>query len=106
MYTVQREGAIHVEHINLDGLQSLVSEKARVAILDDDGQDKAPFVTKTIDKVGICPDKTHLRIYFDHLNFFAVPLTCNMARNKNEWSAFDAKTGLQYVIRRESDQND
>jgi hypothetical protein len=45
-----------VGHINLDGLQSLVSEKARVAILDDDGQDKAPFVTKTIDKVEICPD--------------------------------------------------
>lgn len=106
MYTVQREGAIHVEHIKLEGLQSLVSEKARVAILDDGGQDKAYFVSKTIVKVEICPDMTHLRIYFDHHNFFAVPLACNMAKNKNEWSAFDESTGLQYVIRRECDQND
>ena len=95
-----------MERIKWEGFQSLVSEKARVAILDDDGQDKAPFVSKTIVKVEICPDKTHLRIYFDHYNFFAVPLACNLTKNNNVWSAIDENAGLLYVIRRECDQND
>ncbi|SIR62412.1 hypothetical protein SAMN05878482_104526 [Peribacillus simplex] len=106
MFTRQREDAIPVEHIKIEDIQPLISEKASVAILDDDGQGKAPFVSKTIVKVELCPDKTHLRIYFDNHNFFAVPLACKMAKNKNEWSAFDESTGLQYVIRRECDQND
>ena len=105
MYTQQREDAIPVDHIKIEDIQSLISEKASVAILDDDGQDKAPFVSKTIVKVELCPDITHLRIYFDDINFFAVPLISNVTKNTNEWSAFDEKASLQYVIRRESGQD-
>lgn len=105
MFTWQREGAIPVEQINVEDIQPLVSGKARVAILDDDGQDKAPFVSKTIVKVELCPDITHLRIYFDDINFFAVPLISNVTKNENEWSAFDENSGLHYIIRRESGQD-
>ncbi len=75
MYTVQREGAICAGIlVNLDGLQSLVSRKSQESqswmMM---GRIKAPFVTKKIDKVEICPDMTHLRIYFDHLNFSLFP---------------------------------
>ncbi|WP_242489103.1 hypothetical protein [Peribacillus sp. TH14] len=63
-----------MEQINVEDIQPLVSEKARVAIFDDHGQDKAPFVSITIVKVELCPDKTHLRIYFDDINFFGCPI--------------------------------
>ncbi|CAH0180808.1 hypothetical protein SRABI134_01495 [Peribacillus sp. Bi134] len=105
MFTRQREDAIPVEHIKIEDIQPLISEKASVAILDDDGQGKAPFVSKTIVKVKLCPDITHLRIYFDDINFFAVPLISNVTKNENEWSAFDENARLQYVIRRESGQD-
>lgn len=105
MFTWQREDAIPVEHIKIEDIQPLISEKTSVAILDNDGQDKAPFVSKTIVKVELCPDITHLRIYFDDINFFAVPLISNVTKNENEWSAFDKNASLQYVIRRESGQD-
>ncbi|MDF9761930.1 MULTISPECIES: hypothetical protein [Peribacillus] len=94
-----------MEPIKIEDIQPLVSEKASVAILDDGGQDKASFVTKTIVKVELCPDITHLRIYFDDINFFAVPLKSILTKSVNEWVAFDENSGLQYIIRRESGQD-
>ena len=64
-YTLQREGAAAVEPIKIEDLQSFCFEKVQVAILDKDGEDQAPFVSKTIQKLELCPDNTHLRIYFD-----------------------------------------
>ena len=70
MYTLQREGAAAVEHIKIEDLQSFCLEKVQVAILDQDGEDQAPFVSKTIQKLELCPDNTHLRIYFDRQYLF------------------------------------
>ena len=86
-------------------LDSFVNQKVKVAIVDQEQEDQAPFVEKTIAKTGLCPDGTHLRIYFDDRYFFAVPLTANVVLNDSEWSALDEQSGLNYVIRRESGLN-
>jgi hypothetical protein len=106
MYTLQREGAAAVEHVKIDDLQSYLFEKVQVAILDKDGEDQAPFVTKTIQKLQLCPDNTHLRIYFDQYAFFAIPLTATVTRNEFDWSAYDGQSGLQYVVRKERVNHD
>jgi hypothetical protein len=85
----------------LEHLDSFIMKTAEVAILDRPEEDQAPFVKKTIMKTGLCPDKTHLRIYFDDKYFFAVPLTADVVMSDYEWSAFDHDAGLNYVIRRE-----
>ena len=106
MYTLQREGAAAVDHIKIEDLQSYVLEKVQVAILDQDGEDQAPFISKTIQKIQLCPDNTHLRIYFDRRTFFAIPLTATVSRNENEWSAYDQQSGLRYVVRKECENHD
>jgi len=100
MYILQREDAEAVEHIKVENLQSFVSEKVMVAILDKDGEEQAPFVPKEIQKLELCPDNTHLRIYFDSRNFFAVPLTSSVSCDETEWTAFDQQSQLQYVIKK------
>lgn len=92
-----------MEQIEWKALEPFVSKKAEVAILDQQQNDQAPFVKKTITKTGLCPDGTHLRIYFDDRYFFAVPLTAKVIQDEFEWIAYDQYAGLNYVIRRESD---
>ena len=106
MYTLQREGAAAVEQIKIEDLQSFCLEKVQVAILDKDGEDQAPFVSKTIQKLELCPDNTHLRIYFDRQTFFAIPMTSTVSRNEDEWSAYDGQSGLQYVVRKGRETHD
>ncbi|WP_254118958.1 hypothetical protein [Bacillus sp. FJAT-29790] len=95
-----------MEPTEIEKIQSFVSLKAEVAILSHQDEDQAPFVKKTIQKTELCPDGTHLRIYFDYHYFFAVPLTTNVSYSENEWKAYDPDAGLNYVIRRECDPND
>ncbi|WP_313799718.1 hypothetical protein [Cytobacillus sp.] len=89
----------------IEKIESFIFHRAEVAILDQPGEDQAPFVKKTITKTGLCPDKTHLRIYFDDKYFFAVPLKADVRMSENVWSAYDHETGLNYVIRSERGQN-
>jgi hypothetical protein len=89
-----------VKRFNIDTLQSFVSEPVDVAILDEQGEERAPFVRKTVQKLEICPDQTHLRIYFDKIHFFAVPLHSRITQTSNEWSALDHENELQYIIRK------
>lgn len=84
----------------MEDLQSFVSEKVMVAILDQDGEERAPFVPKEIQKLEVCPDHTHLRIYFDSRHFFAVPLTACVTLTENEWTAYDQQSQLNYVIKK------
>lgn len=95
-----------MEHIKIGDLQSYVLEKVQVAILDREGEDQAPFVSKTIQKLEFCPDNTHLRIYFDYRTFFAIPLTSTFSKNEYEWSAYDKQSGLRYVVRKEREKHD
>ncbi|WP_428910609.1 hypothetical protein [Niallia sp. Krafla_26] len=95
-----------MDPVKIEDLQTYVLEKVQVAILDKDGEEQAPFISKTIQKIQPCPDHTHLRIYFDSRTFFAIPLTSTVSRNENEWSAFDQQSGLRYVVRKESENHD
>ncbi|WP_071396268.1 hypothetical protein [Bacillus tuaregi] len=95
-----------MEHIKMEDLQSFISKKVIVAILDKEGEEQAPFVPKEIQRLEICPDQTHLRIYFDLRQFFAVPLTANVSLADNAWTAYDQQSELYYVIKKEREQND
>jgi len=84
----------------MEDLQPFVSQKVMVAILDRDGEEQAPFVPKEIQRLERCPDHTHLRIYFDRRNFFAIPLTASVSLAENAWTAFDQQSQLYYVIKK------
>ncbi|KAA9022610.1 hypothetical protein [Niallia endozanthoxylica] len=89
-----------MEHIKMEDLQPFISQKVMVAILDKDGEEQAPFVPKEIQKLELCPDHTHLRIYFDRRHFFAIPLTASVSLAENAWTAFDQQSQLYYVIKK------
>lgn len=90
-----------MELTEIKSLESFIFEDVEVAILDENGEDLAPFVKKAVFKTELCPDGTHLRIYFNLKQFFAVPLTAKVNNSDDTWSAFDEQAGLTYVIRRE-----
>src|SRR5699024_11390216 len=74
MFILQRKDANAVERLNIDELQSFMSEPVGVTIYDETWADQTPFMSKKIEKAELCSDGTHLRIYFDPERFFAVPL--------------------------------
>ncbi|MEH7386193.1 hypothetical protein V7147_12360 [Bacillus sp. JJ1521] len=94
-----------MELTEIKSLETFILGNVVVSILDENGEDKAPFVKKEIIKTELCPDGTHLRIYFDRLQFFAVPLTAEIAISDEIWSAFDQQAGLTYVIKKGSEQH-
>jgi len=103
MFTLPRKGANAVERLNIDELQSFMSEPVGVTIYDETWADQTPFMSKKIEKAELCPDGTHLRIYFDPVRFFAVPLGSEVSITGAEWTAYDDKAGLHYVIMKELD---
>jgi hypothetical protein len=88
-----------VEPINLDELQRFASAEVEIKIQDTDGGDQAPAVKKTVKKIQLCPDKTHIRFYFDDFYFLAVPLGSRISETETEWSALDQVSGLQYQFK-------
>ena len=82
------------------GMSKWRSEEETIQFLEDQ---RAPFVQKTIKKLQFCPDHTHLRIYFDEVNFFAIPLDATVTESVNEWTACDQHSGLNYTIKRENE---
>lgn len=88
--------------IDLESLTKFAYGPISVAIIDKQGE-KAPFVRKQVRKIEYCPDKTHIRIYFDTRSFFAIPLNSQVMKAHNEWSAYDEAAELYYVIRRENE---
>ncbi|MBS4209221.1 hypothetical protein KHA95_14250 [Bacillus sp. FJAT-50079] len=81
-------------------LQPFLHTKVGVTIYDEEWEDKTPPIPKKIQKLAICPDGTHLRIYFDEHRFFAVPHTSKVTVSEREWIAFDQMANLHYVIRK------
>lgn len=89
-----------MEPINLNNLQRFVGVQAKIAIIDSEGGDQAPAIQKIVKKVQICPDKTHIRFYFDDFYFLAVPLACIVNETETEWSALDQESGLHYFLKK------
>jgi hypothetical protein len=81
-------------------LEPFLGEKIEVAIHDAETDTQPPWVEKQIKKLELCPDRTHLRIYFDTYYFFAVPLTSSVSLSDMNWSAYDLESGLYYLIRK------
>ncbi|MCQ6274368.1 hypothetical protein JMM81_05165 [Bacillus sp. V3B] len=91
-----------MELIKLEDLNRFLAVPVQVGIQDIQGEERAPFLQKTIKKLQICPDHTHLRIYFDDVKFFAIPLDAAITESANEWTAYDHHSGLNYIIKREN----
>jgi hypothetical protein len=89
-----------VDPINLDDLQRFVGASVEMRIHDEQGKDQAPNVKKLVKKIQLCPDSTHVRFYFDHMHFLAVPLKSEVTETEHEWSASDPESGLTYKIRK------
>jgi hypothetical protein len=89
-----------VQGINLEDLQAYVDQTIELSIQDHTGEEQpAPFVKKQVKKVELCPDLTHVRLYFDHRNFLAIPLATDVAVIDKGLVAFDDVSKLYYVIR-------
>ncbi|NMD71990.1 hypothetical protein HHO41_16950 [Bacillus sp. DNRA2] len=87
-------------HIKIEELRAFVSVPVEVAITDEKGSENAPFVKKIIKQVKLCPDQTHIRIYFDSIKFLAIPITAEVTQNEDDWSAYDLESALRYTIRK------
>lgn len=98
-----RRGAIFVSHINIKDVEPFISESVGVSIYDETWTDQSPLRSEKIEKVELCPNNTHLRIYFNQKNFFAIPRTANVSITESSWVAFDKDSGLHYVLKSECD---
>ncbi|WP_059106069.1 hypothetical protein [Shouchella shacheensis] len=92
--------------MEIQQLERSISSVVQVCIRDEQGEEKAPWVNKKLKKLANCPDNTHLRIWFNDRTFFAVPLSLPVLQEEGKWSAYDRKTGLTYLVRREEDANE
>ncbi|MCT2535899.1 hypothetical protein NC661_08255 [Aquibacillus koreensis] len=84
--------------IELQDLDTFKNAAVKVCIHGKQGEDQAPWQDKKVYKVELCPDQTHVRIYFDDHYFFAVPLHASVEQNENEWIAYDQDAKLYYAI--------
>lgn len=89
-----------MEPINIDELQRFVGETMEISIEDRQGGDQAPRIKKTIKKIQLCPDHTHVRFYFDSMYFLAVPLISNVSQSEEMFSASDLNSGLTYTFQK------
>ncbi|WML38399.1 hypothetical protein RCG19_14360 [Neobacillus sp. OS1-2] len=89
-----------MELINVEDVNQFAGVEVEIFIHDEEGGDQAPAVKKTVKKIQLCPDSTHIRFYFDHLNFLAVPRASRVIKMEDQWSASDPESGLTYKVRK------
>ncbi|MEH7179975.1 hypothetical protein [Neobacillus vireti] len=88
-----------MEPISLEELRGFVGATVEITVHDQQGGDQPPAINKKVEKVEYCPDHTHIRFYFDHVNFLAVPLACDIAQSETLFSASDTRSGLTYTFK-------
>jgi hypothetical protein len=82
-------------------LEELVNSPIEVHIFGEKDEDHPPAVKKSLKKLELCPDKTHLRIYFDDFYFIAVPVECNICSTQDDSVIIhDETTNLHYKIKK------
>lgn len=89
-----------MELIKLEDVNRFVGIPVEIAIQDAEGGDQAPAVKKVVKKVQFCPDGTHIRFYFDHFYFLAVPISAQVRESEEQWTAFDSESGLTYTVKK------
>ncbi|MBM7570959.1 hypothetical protein [Aquibacillus albus] len=90
----------------INDLKSYKTIPVELCIHGETGEETAPWVKRKIIDITYCPDKTHLRLYFDKHFFIAIPLSSDVQQKRNNWIAFDKQARLYYAIRRGEDLND
>ena len=89
-----------MELISPEELGRFIGASVEVSVHDHQGGDQAPVLNKKIEKIEYCPDRTHIRFYFDTFNFLAVPLTSDIVQSETLFSASDTETGLTYTFKK------
>lgn len=87
--------------LNIEDLKPFIFQDVGVTIFDDTWTDQTPLQSKKVHKVELCPNNSHLRIYFDEKRFFAIPRTSDVEVTESSWTAFDQESRLHYVIKKE-----
>ncbi|MEC2159237.1 hypothetical protein [Virgibacillus halodenitrificans] len=88
-------------HVNAKDVDNFKNNPVFVCIYGEQSEDQAPWVRRNILKTTLCPDSTHLQIYFDKHFFFAVPLSSKVDMSDHAWTAYDEKARLHYAIKKE-----
>lgn len=82
-------------------LEQFIGETIDVHIFGEKDEDHPPAVTKSLKKLELCPDKTHLRLYFDDFYFIAVPVESNFVSALGHTVVIhDPTANLNYKIKR------
>jgi len=89
--------------LTVEDLTPFITEDVGVTIYDETWTTQSPLREEKISHVTLCPNQTHLRIYFNEMNFFAIPREAKMTTTKNTWTAYDEQSRLHYVIERSND---
>ena len=89
-----------MELIKLEDMKQFVGIPVEISIQDEEGGDQSPAVKKTVKEVQLCPDRTHIRFYFDDYYFLAVPLASNVSQSEEHWSASNLESGLTYIVKK------
>ncbi|MEH7116637.1 hypothetical protein V7128_04315 [Neobacillus vireti] len=89
-----------MELINLEDVKQFIGNSVEIVIQNEEGGDQAAAVRKPIKKIQYCPDKTHIRFYFDDFYFFAVPAKSKVNWSNDIWSAYDADSELTYKLKK------
>lgn len=87
----------------IEDVKSLIRENVGVTIYDESWTAQSPLREEKIHHVSLCPNKSHLRIYFNERNFFAIPREAKVKTRDNKWIAYDEKSRLHFVIERGND---
>ncbi|MCK6259071.1 hypothetical protein LCY76_21095 [Fictibacillus sp. KIGAM418] len=54
-----------------------------------------------IEKIKPCPDRTHIRLYFDGYHFLAISADCEIMATDEGLTAYDPVGCLYYEIRKD-----
>lgn len=86
-------------------LNDFISIPVLLTIQGKEEEDKPAWMEKVVQSVELCPDGTHVRLYFDSLHFIAFPKDSVVSRKENTWSAFDQETFLTYLMEKKGEDS-
>jgi hypothetical protein len=80
--------------------EEFIGQSMRITICGGEGEEIAPAVTKPLHHVGLCPDQTHIRLYFNELQFVAIPVDSEWSEASEQVTAYDTEGKLTYMIQK------
>jgi hypothetical protein len=91
------ESFMHKEHF--EALQPFVAHPICLSIRGEEEEEYSPEVEKTLVKLEACPDGTHLRLYFNQVQFLAIPFVSQITLGEDSYQAYDSVTKLYYHVK-------